>query len=89
MTRRILGNLLAEADLARLTATDPRRRRHRPPPGTVLRTASRMAARLRVFAREGDLLWTPADGPLDALAPTAELLAWCETPDSVRLRAEP
>jgi hypothetical protein len=87
--RRILGNLLAEADLACLTSSDPRRRRHRPPPGTVLRTASRRAAQLRVFAREGDLLWVPGDGPIDALEPTAELLAWCETPDSVRLRAEP
>jgi hypothetical protein len=87
--RRILGNLLAEADLARLIATEPHRRRHRPPPDTVLRTASRMAAKLRVFAREGDLLWAPENGPIDALQPTAELLAWCETPDSVRLRAEP
>jgi len=89
MKRLLLGNLLAEADLARLIATESRHRRHRPPPGTVLRTAARRAAGLRVFAREGDLLWTPADGPLDALEPTPELLAWCETPDSVRLRAEP
>jgi hypothetical protein len=101
--RRILGNLLAEDDLARLLhATDRIRRRHRPPPGTVLHTASRMAALLRVFAREGDRLWTPApidpveapglvleSGPLDALPPTAELLAWCETPDAVRFRAAP
>lgn len=89
--RRILGNLLAEDDLARLTATDPRRRRYRPPPNTVLRTAARLATQLRVFAREGDGLWTPApeNGPLDALSPTPELLAWCETPDTVRLRAAP
>lgn len=84
--RLILGNLLAEADLARLTSDEPRRRRHRPPPGTVLRTASRMAAQLRVFARDSDLLWTPEDGPLE---PAPEVLAWCETPDSVRLRARP
>jgi len=89
--RRILGNLLAEDDLARLTATDPRRRRYRPLPNTVLRTAARMATQLRVFAREGDRLWTPApeNGPLDALSPTPELLAWCETPDTVRLRTAP
>jgi hypothetical protein len=104
--RRILGNLLAEADLARLTAADPRRRRHRPPPATVLRTAAQRAAELHVFARAGDRLWTPApldpadasdippglileSGPLEKLQPTAELLAWCETPDAVRLRAEP
>jgi hypothetical protein len=82
--RLILGNLVAEADLARLA--DPRRR-DRPPNRNVLRTVSRMAALLRVFAREGDHLWTPQDGPLTALQPTAELLAWCETPDAVRLRA--
>ena len=91
----VLGNLLAEDDLARLIATDPRRRHYRPPPGTVLRTAARMATQLRVFAREGDRLWTPApvagceNGPLDALSPTPELLAWCETPDTVRLRTAP
>lgn len=84
--RRILGNLLAEDDLARLV--NPRRLL-RPPNRNVLRTASRMAALLRVFAREGDLLWAPEDGPLGALEPTAELLAWCETPDAVRLRAAP
>jgi hypothetical protein len=84
--RRILGNLLAEDDLARLV--DPRRLL-RPPNRHVLRATSRMAALLRVFARQGDLLWTPEDGPLGALAPTPELLAWCETPDTVRLRAQP
>jgi hypothetical protein len=97
--RRILGNLLAEDDLARLA--DPRRR-HRPPNQNVLRTVARMATRLRVFAREGDRLWLPApvdpatvpgivleSGPLDSLEPTAELLAWCETPSAVRLRSAP
>jgi hypothetical protein len=97
--RRILGNLLAEDDLARLV--DPRRR-HRPPNQNVLRTVARMATRLLVFARDGDRLWLPApvdpseaagfvleSGPLEALVPTSELLTWCETPDAVRLRAEP
>jgi hypothetical protein len=85
--RRILGNLLAEADLARLA--DPRRC-HRPPPGTVLRTVARLGALLRVFAREGDHVWLPsASGDLTSLSPTPELLAWCETPDAVRLRAAP
>jgi hypothetical protein len=95
--RRILGNLLAEDDLARLT--DPRRR-HRPPNRNVLRTVTRLGTLLRAFARESDRLWLPApadpgdapglileSGPLDSLSPTAELLAWCETPDAVRLRA--
>lgn len=99
MSRRILGNLLAEDDLARLA--DPRRH-HRPPNQNVLRTVTRLGAMLRIFAREGDRLWLPAPadpaaapsltletGPLDRLEPTAELLAWCETPDAVRLRAEP
>lgn len=84
--RRIFGNLFAEEDLARLA--DPRRRHH-PPPSTVLRTVSRLAAQLRVFARAGDRLWTPESEPVDRLQPTAELLAWCETPDAVRLRARP
>jgi hypothetical protein len=85
--RRIFGNLLAEADLARLA--DPRRR-HRPPPGSVLRTVARLGALLRVFAREGDHVWLPSEsGDLTTLSPTPELLAWCETPDAVRLRATP
>jgi hypothetical protein len=106
--RRILANLLAEDDLARLI--DPRRR-HRPPSRTVLRTVARLAVELRVFAREGDRLWLPApidltdpthltdptmppgprleSGLLELLPPTAELLAWCETPDAVRLRGGP
>ena len=99
MSRRILGNLLAEDDLARLV--DPRRR-HRQPNQNVLRTVARLGSQLRVFARDGDRLWLPApadpdaapglileSGPLDWLEPTTELLAWCETPDAARLRTEP
>jgi hypothetical protein len=99
VSRRILGNLLAEDDLARLV--DPRRR-HRQPNRNVLRTVARLGTLLRVFAREGDRLWLPAPadpaaapgliletGPLDRLEPTADLLAWCETLDAVRLRAAP
>lgn len=84
--RRILGNLLGEADLARLI--DPRRR-HRPPSRTVLRTVAQRAVELSVFAREGDRLWVNGDGPVERLEPTEELLAWCETPDAVRLRSAP
>ena len=97
--RRILGNLLAEDDLARLA--DPRRH-HRQPNQNVLRTVARLGVLLRVFAREGDRLWLPApadpaeapglileSGLLDRMEPTAELLAWCETPDALRLRAAP
>jgi hypothetical protein len=96
--RRILGNLLAEDELARLV--DPRRR-YRQPNQNVLRTVTRLGTLLRVFAQDGDRLWLPAPadpaaapgltmetGPLDRLEPTAELLAWCETPDAGRLRAE-
>lgn len=99
MSRRILGNLLAEDDLARLA--DPRRRQ-RTPNQNVLRTVARLGVLLRVFGREGDRLWLPApadpaaapglileSGPLDHLKPTAELLAWCETPDAARLRSAP
>ena len=52
--RRIVGNLLWEDDLA------PRRTT---PPRTVLETASGLATLLRVFAQDGDHLWTPA--PVD------------------------
>jgi hypothetical protein len=62
--RRIIANLLAEDDLERLFHHgDPRFRLRRPPAASVLRTASRLAPRLAVFARPGDHLWTPA--PLD------------------------
>ena len=52
LIRRILANLLAEDDLAG--------RRRTLPPRTVLETVARMAPLLRVFAREGDRLWSPA-----------------------------
>ncbi|HEX6862117.1 MAG TPA: hypothetical protein VF414_04830 [Thermoanaerobaculia bacterium] len=50
MRRLIVGNLLFEEELTH----------HSTPPREVLATASRMALRLCVFAREGDRLWTPA-----------------------------
>jgi hypothetical protein len=49
--RRILANLLAEDDLAG---------RRSSPPRSVLETVARMAPLLRVFAQEGDRLWSPA-----------------------------
>jgi hypothetical protein len=52
--RRIVANLLWEDDLA------PRRPT---PPRTVLETASGLGTLLRVFAQEGDHLWTPS--PVD------------------------
>jgi hypothetical protein len=55
--------------------------------------------RLRVFAREGDRLWTPApvdpdtvpgvileSGPLHELPRADEVLAWCETPEAAAHR---
>lgn len=86
--RRILANLLGEDDLAG--------RRQTSPPHTVLETVARMAVRLRVFAREGDRLWNPApggpdleSGPLRALPPADEVLAWCETPEAMAHRGGP
>ncbi len=90
--RRIVANLLCEDDLARLAhAENPRRRRQRPPSQETLRTVSRMAGLLSVFAREGDRLWTPApeSGPLRDLEPADEVLAWCETPEVAALRTAP
>lgn len=52
--RRIVANLLWEDDLA------PRRTT---PPRTVLETVSGLATLLRVFAQNGDHLWTPS--PVD------------------------
>jgi hypothetical protein len=59
--RRILANLLCEDDLAR--DLDPSPRRRIAAPRSVLATVSRLGTLLRVFAREGDRLWTPA--PVD------------------------
>jgi len=59
--RRILANLLCEDDLAR--DLDPRPRRRTAVPRSVLAKISRLGTLLRVFAREGDRLWTPA--PVD------------------------
>jgi hypothetical protein len=54
LSRRILANLLSEDELAGRRASPPR---------AVLETVARMAPLLRVFAREGDRLWSPA--PVD------------------------
>ncbi|HEY9421619.1 MAG TPA: hypothetical protein VIW92_09405 [Thermoanaerobaculia bacterium] len=97
--RRILGNLLGEADLAR---------RRTSPPRSVLEKASKMATLLRVFVCEGDRLWLPAavdpesipeipglprpileSGPLRALPSVDEVLAWCETPEAAAHRVQP
>lgn len=96
MTRRLVGNLLFEEELA-----DP----YRTPSRSVLETAAGAATLLRAFAREGDRLWTPApvhpaclaplpgipvpileSGPLAALPPAGEWLAWGETPAVAALR---
>jgi hypothetical protein len=92
--RRILANLLCEDDLARRPASPPR---------AVLDTVARMAPLLRVFARDGDRLWSPApmapildsprlileSGPLRNLPPAEEVLAWCETPEVAAHRRVP
>jgi hypothetical protein len=59
-SRRILANLLCEDELARAFSG---RNRRSTPSRTVLATASQMGTLLRVFAREGDRLWTP--GPVN------------------------
>ena len=85
--RSILANLLCEDELA---GRNPNRK--------TLETVSGLATLLRVFAREGDRLWTPA--PVDRILPVPglpipesgpvepvdELLAWCETPQAASLR---
>ena len=90
--RSILANLLCEDELAR-----------RSPSRKTLQTVSGLATLLRVFAREGDRLWTPAAVdpervlPLPGLPmplsgpiePAEELLAWCETPQAATLRKQP
>lgn len=84
--RRILANLLCEDELAG---------RRSSPPRAVLETVARMAPLLRVFAREGDRLWSPApgpgleSGPLRALPPADEVLAWCETSSALEHRGGP
>jgi hypothetical protein len=92
--RRILANLLCEDDLARRRASPSR---------AVLETVARMAALLRVFAQDGDHLWSPApveslpdgprlileSGPLRDLPPAEEVLAWCETPEAAAHRLGP
>lgn len=91
--RSILANLLCEDELA------PSRRT---PSRETLQTVSGLATLLRVFAREGDRLWTPA--PVDPervlhvpglpilesgpVEPADELLAWCETPQAGALRTQ-
>ncbi len=63
--RRILGNLDAEADLARIaTRWNPHPVRRRPALSlAALAAMSGAATLLRAFAREGDRLWTPV--PVD------------------------
>lgn len=84
--RRIVANLLCEDDLAGRTGSPPR---------AVLETVARMAPLLRVFARDGDRLWSPApgpdleSGPLRDLPPAEDLLAWCETPAILEHRGGP
>ncbi len=84
--RRILANLLCEDELAG---------RRGSPPRSVLETVARMAPLLRAFAREGDRLWSPApgpgleSGPLRALPPVEEVLAWCETLSALEHRGGP
>jgi hypothetical protein len=86
VSRRILANLLCEDELAG---------RRSSPPRAVLETVARMAPLLRVFAREGDRIWSPApgtdleSGPLRALPPADEVLAWCETPGAQAYRGGP
>jgi hypothetical protein len=59
--RRILANLLCEDELAR--DLGPHLSRRTSPPRSVLAAVSRLGTLLRVFARQGDRLWTPA--PVD------------------------
>jgi hypothetical protein len=83
--RLVLANLLCEEELGH--------RRPRTPSRETLRTVSGLATLLRVFAREGDRLWTPAPVepeqvvPVPGLPvpilesgpvePAEEVLAWC------------
>ena len=90
--RSILANLLCEDELARRTPTRK-----------TLQTVSGLANLLRVFAREGDRLLTPA--PVEPervlsvpglpilesgpVEPADEMLAWCETSQAAALRTQP
>ncbi|MFL6293247.1 MAG: hypothetical protein ACJ759_20320 [Thermoanaerobaculia bacterium] len=90
--RSILANLLCEDELARRT-----------PSRETLQTVSGLATLLRVFARDGDRLWTPAPVDPERILPVAglpipvsgpvgpadELLAWCETSQAAALRKQP
>lgn len=84
--RRILANLLCEDELAG---------RRSSPPRAVLEKVARMAPLLRVFARDGDRLWSPGpgpdleSGPLRDLPPAEDVLAWCETPAALEHRGGP
>jgi hypothetical protein len=84
--RRILANILCEDELAG---------RRNSPPRAVLETIARMAPLLRVFARDGDRLWSPApgpdleSGPLRDLPTAEDVLAWCETPAVLEHRGGP
>ncbi len=95
--RSILANLLCEEELGRS--------RRRTPSRQTLQTVSGLATLLRVFAREGDRLWTPAPVepervvavpglPIPILEsgptqPADEVLAWCETLQVAALRKLP
>lgn len=95
--RLLLANLLCEEELGRT--------RRRTPSRETLQTASGFATLLRVFARKGDRLWTPAPVepervlpvpglPIPILEsgppkPAEELLAWCETSQAAALRKLP
>jgi len=93
-SRRIVANLLCEDEFAGAFSG---RSRRSTPSQSALATASSRGALLRVFAREGDRLWTPAavdeapgvileSGPLRDLPAAGEILAWCETPEVASLR---
>lgn len=92
--RLLLANLVGEEELSRT--------RRRTPSRETLQTVSGLATLLRVFAREGDRLWTPAPVdpervlpvpglPIPILEngppnPSEEVLAWCETSQAASLR---
>lgn len=102
--RLILGNLDAEGELARMRAAADRPRAPWPPLSpAATRRAAEAATLLRVFAEDGDRLWTAAAvdparlPPAPGLVipelvtgdpePANHLLAWAQTPRSARLRS--